>query len=434
MFSLRAAFHTLGCKTNHYETDALRRQFSQAGFRVVPFDSFAEVYLVNTCTVTGEAGRKSRQMLRRARKVNPQAVVVALGCHAELDELDCADIIIGTNGKSQALNRVCRELQKRGIELPDLPLEPAAAGDLEGYEEFGPVDQQSETRAYVKIEDGCDNFCAYCAIPFARGRVRSRNSSNVMAEAAALAAAGYREIILTGIHVCSYGAEQGRPSYAVMELTRDLAAIDGIERIRLGSLEPQSLSPEFLEMARSIPKLLPHFHLSLQSGSDSVLTRMNRRYTSADYREVVKRLRQAYHQPGLTTDVIVGFPGETEAEHEESLSFCREMGFSRLHVFRYSKRAGTAAAEMSGQIDPQTAARRSHEMMILAEQMALAFHQSQIGLPQQVLLEKPPPDGVFEGYSPQYVPIRTPARPDFCEGQIVTVTGIEAEAEFLFCR
>lgn len=434
MFSLRAAFHTLGCKTNHYETDALRRQFSQAGFKAVPFDSFAEVYLVNTCTVTGEAGRKSRQMLRRVRKINPQAVVVALGCHAELAELDCADIVIGTSGKSQALDRVCRELQNRGIALPELPLATTAPGDLENYEEFGPVDQQTETRAYVKIEDGCDNFCTYCAIPFARGRVRSRNSGNIIAEAAALAAAGYREIILTGIHVCSYGAEQGRPSHAVMELTRELAAIDGIERIRLGSLEPQSLSPQFLDLARSIPKLLPHFHLSLQSGSDSVLARMNRRYTTDDYREVVRRLRQAYDRPGLTTDVIVGFPGETEAEHEASLAFCRDIGFSRLHVFRYSKRAGTAAAGMSGQIDPQTAARRSHQMMILAEEMALEFHRSQIGQPQQVLLEKPRTDGIFEGYSPQYVPIRTPAQPGFHEGQIVNVTGIRAEAEFLFCR
>lgn len=434
MFSLRAAFHTLGCKTNHYETDAARRQFSRAGFQVVPFDSFAEVYLVNTCTVTGEAGRKSRQMLRRARKVNPQAVVVALGCHAELADLDCADIIIGNSGKSLALEQVCRVLQTRGIDLPELHLVPAAAGDLDVYEEFGPVDQQTETRAYVKIEDGCDNFCSYCAIPFARGRVRSRNSGNVLAEAAALAAAGYREIILTGIHVCSYGSEQGRPSHAVMELTRDLAAIKGLERIRLGSLEPQSLSPQFLELAHSIPKLLPHFHLSLQSGSDSVLSRMNRRYTTADYRDVVSRLRQTYDRPGLTTDVIVGFPGETEAEHEASLAFCREIGFSRLHVFRYSKRAGTAAAEMSGQIDPQISARRSHEMMLLAEQMALDFHRSQIGQPQQVLLEKPRPDGLFEGYSPQYVPIRTPAQPGFAEGQIVTLIGIAAEAEFLFCR
>jgi threonylcarbamoyladenosine tRNA methylthiotransferase MtaB len=438
MATIRAAFHTLGCKTNHYETDALRRQFQLAGFADVPFDSFADVYLVNTCTVTGEAGRKSRQMLRRARRTNPLAVVVAMGCHSELEGgLDGVDIVIGTQGKSQALDRVIEELHRRGADLPVAAVQrsvPDGAADGSVFEELGPVDHQSETRAYVKIEDGCDNFCSYCAIPLARGRVRSRARSSVLAETAALAAAGYREVVLTGIHVCSYGADQGLPSHAVMDLALEMAEISGIDRIRLGSLEPQSVTPKFLARAVRNPKLLPHFHLSLQSGSDSVLARMNRHYGSRDYRQVVASLRQAYDRPGLTTDIIVGFPGETEDEHQASLAFCSEIGFSRLHVFRYSSRAGTRAASLPGQVDPVTAGRRSQAMLDLADRMALEYHRSQIGRPQTVLLEKLRPDGLFEGYSPEYVPIRTPAQDGMAEGQIVSVLGIEATSEFLFCR
>jgi threonylcarbamoyladenosine tRNA methylthiotransferase MtaB len=439
MDMIRAAFHTLGCKTNHYETDAIRKQFNQAGICEVPFNSYAEIYLVNTCTVTGEAGRKSRQMLHRARKVNPSAIVVAMGCHSELEGgLGVADIVIGTQGKSQALDRVCAELEQRGKPVPDQAAafrETAyAPTGQDHYEELGLVSRQSETRAYVKIEDGCDNFCSYCTIPYARGHVRSRPASTVLAETAALAAAGYREIVLTGIHICSYGADHGLPSHAVMELALKIAEVEGIDRIRLGSLEPQSVTPQFLTLAVKNPKLLPHFHLSLQSGSDSVLHRMNRQYSADDYRAVVAQLRQAYGQPGLTTDVIVGFPGETEDEHRSSYEFCREIGFSRLHVFRYSRREGTRAADMPNQIDPRIMTRRSQDMLTLADHMALAYHLSQVGRPQAVLFEKQRADGLFEGYSPEYVPIRMSAQPGMQEGQILTVTGVEATREFLFCR
>ncbi|HAL74885.1 MAG TPA: tRNA (N(6)-L-threonylcarbamoyladenosine(37)-C(2))-methylthiotransferase MtaB [Clostridiales bacterium] len=437
MEKIRAAFHTLGCKTNHYETDAIRKQFSQAGFCEVPFDSYAEVYLVNTCTVTGEAGRKSRQMLRRARKINPAAIVVAMGCHSELEgRQDAVDIVIGTQGKSQALDRVCAELDLRGMPVPGNAIEhqaTTASACQDDYEELGLVSRQSETRAYVKIEDGCDNYCSYCTIPYARGHVRSRPAGTVLAETAALAAAGYREIVLTGIHICSYGADHGFPSHAVMDLALEMAQVDGIDRIRLGSLEPQSVTPQFINLAVKNPKLLPHFHLSLQSGCDSVLRRMNRHYSAEDYRCVVNQLRQAYGKPGLTTDVIVGFPGETEDEHRTSYEFCREIAFSRLHVFRYSRREGTRAADMPNQINPQTTARRSQDMLSLADQMALTYHLSQVGRPQEVLLEKQREDGCFEGYSPEYVPIRLAARPDLQEGQIITATGIEATREFLFC-
>ncbi|HBP38898.1 MAG TPA: tRNA (N(6)-L-threonylcarbamoyladenosine(37)-C(2))-methylthiotransferase MtaB [Clostridiales bacterium] len=445
MTKLRAAFHTLGCKTNHYETDALCRQFCQAGFIQVSFDSEADVYLVNTCTVTGEAGRKSRQMLRRARRNNPSAIVVALGCHAELHDVsDCADIAVGTNGKGQVLRQILDLLHRRGLPAPADHFSGQADGttgatgtagatSLAAYEELGPADRQSETRAYIKVEDGCNSFCAYCVIPFARGRVRSRSCENIIEEAAALASAGYREVVLTGIHICSYGAEYGLPSHAVMELAQEMAAIPGIERIRLGSLEPLSLTPRFIELARQNPKLLPHFHLSLQSGSDTVLARMNRRYQTREYRGIVGRLRQSFDQPGLTTDVIVGFPGETETEHQASLEFCREIGFTRLHVFRFSSRSGTAAASMPDPVGPQTINRRSQEMLALAGHLAAAFHSRQIGRSQRVLLEKLRPDGYFEGYTPEYVPILLPASPGLSEGQIVSVTGLRSDENFLVC-
>ena len=435
MALLRAAFHTLGCKTNHYETDALRQQFSQAGFEIVPFDSFADVYLINTCTVTGEADRKSRQMLRRTRKINPEAIVVALGCLPALgDTKSCADLSIGTAGKKQALEKVAAELERRGLRLDNFRQNSGPLADPASFEEFGSVDSQSETRAYVKIEDGCNNFCSYCAIPLARGRVRSRSRDNILQETAALAAAGYKEIVLTGIHVCSYGSDQGLASHAVMELALEMAEIDGIERIRLGSLEPLSLTPAFIQLASQNAKLLPHFHLSLQSGCDTVLARMNRHYRIREYREIVASLRQHFNQPGLTTDVIVGFPGETAAEHQASLDFCREIAFTRLHVFRFSPRAGTRAATLPDPVDPRTIANRSQAMLELADQLALDYHQRQIGREQLVLLEKLRPDGFYEGYSPEYVPVRIKAEPGLHTGAIVRVTGVWADQEFMLCR
>ena len=445
--SFRAAFHTLGCKTNHYETDALRAQFTHAGFDVVPFTEQADVYLVNTCTVTGEADRKSRQMLRRARQKNPGALVVALGCQVVLgDAADWADLTIGTEGKSQAIDHVLRALTgRRLVELPlgvDAALPPvhniqdSAAGRT--YDEFGPVAHQSETRAYVKIEDGCNNFCSYCAIPFARGRVRSRGHDQIMAEIRALAAAGYREIILTGIHLCSYGLDRGLPGHAIMELALEIADVGVIERIRLGSLEPLSVTPEFIRLAAQNPKLCPQFHLSLQSGSDTVLARMSRRYRTADYREVVTGLRGSFADPGITTDLIVGFPGETDEEFADSLAFCKEMAFTRMHVFRFSARQGTRAAIMPDQVSPGLIGRRSKSMLELAGQMSLDYNRRQVGRIHTVLVERLA-GGHLTGYTPEYVPIRLsaggdPSVPDPAPGSILRVRGTRAEAEILLCE
>jgi threonylcarbamoyladenosine tRNA methylthiotransferase MtaB len=438
MGGMRAAFQTLGCRTNHYETDAMRSQFLQAGFIEVPFDEVADVYLLNTCAVTGEADRKSRQLLRRARRQNPGAIIVAVGCHVELNQEEgLADICVGSSGKREAVRLVLAKLGRPGGQAHM----PGESETRWAYEEFGLVGQPSETRAYIKIEDGCDDACSYCTVPLARGPVRSRERGKILEEAAALASRGFKEIILTGVHVCSYGADLGFPSHTVTELALELAAISGIERIRLGSLEPQSITPEFIRLARENRKLLPHFHLSLQSGSDSVLRRMNRHYDSSDYRQVVAMLRQAYsggllRSPGLSTDIMAGFPGETEAEHEASLAFCREIGFSRMHIFRYSSRPKTAAAAMPGQVDPRTINRRADTMLELAGQLAQDFHSRQVGRLQEVLLEEKQADGLFAGYTPEYAPARIPASPlaaGYETGQIVKVKAIAATRNFLIC-
>jgi len=434
---MKAAFHTLGCKTNHYETDAIALRFAVAGFERVDFDEKADVYVINTCTVTGEADRKSRQMLRRAKRQAPDAVVVAMGCHAELsDARNYADIVIGTHGKSRALELVLDYLGLSGSNLTQQAAEkPPVTDEIPNedlFEELGIVDQQSECRAHIKIEDGCNSFCSYCAIPLARGRIRSREERAILAEAEALAEAGYREIVLTGIHVCSYGLDRGEGSHAVVALAAQLAQIPGIERIRLGSLEPLSITPAFIELARANPKLCPHFHLSLQSGSDTVLKRMNRRYTTSQFRSVAQALREAFPDASLTTDVIVGFPGETDAEFAETLQFCQEIGFARMHVFRYSPRQGTLAANMSGQIPAAASAGRSRTLQELAEHMAAAFHQRQLGQLQSVLVETVTDQGQAEGYTAAYVPVRIEPAQGLKPGQFVKVRPVRADGQFLY--
>lgn len=422
MNKYKVAFHTLGCKTNHYETDVIARQFNLHGFEQVDFREPADAYIINTCTVTGEADRKSRQMLRRAKQNNPEAVVVAMGCHAELsDTADYADLCIGTQGKSRAVQLVKDALNAKaanaekngGIFQVDSYNYDKREGhhtydDNPAYEELGISEIQSETRAYLKIEDGCNAFCSYCTIPLARGRVRSREPDAIMQEARTLVKAGYKEIVLTGIHLCSYGLERGEPSHSVALLAGELAGINGLERIRLGSLEPLSVTDEFLSVLSNNNKICPHFHLSLQSGCDKTLKAMNRRYNTEQYRQVVHKIRQIWPLAGITTDIIVGFPGETEADFQTSLEFCAEMELSRVHVFRFSPREGTRAADMSGQVSPAESAERSRKMQGLADQMSLAFNKKIFNskLPFFVLLEKlREDDRLMTGYTDSYAPV-----------------------------
>lgn len=431
MAKMKAAFHTLGCKTNQYETDAIRMQFKEAGFDLVPFTEEADVYLINTCVVTTEAERKSRQFLRRAREMNQDALVVAIGCQVVLGGAEpYADLLIDNDHKSETCQIVLSFLSERR-NLPHQENDSAVFCEKPTYDELGSVAQQTDHRAYIKIEDGCNQFCSYCVVPLTRGRVRSRDRSQIIKEARALAKAGYKEIVLTGIHLCSYGTDLGLPTHAVMELALELAGINGIERIRLGSLEPYGITDRFIELAMQNPRLCPHFHLSLQSGSDRVLALMNRDYRKEDYRALVSSFRQAFDDPGITTDIIVGFPGETETDFAESLDFCREIAFSRIHIFRYSARSGTAAARMTDVVPDKEKTRRSRQMKELALTLSRRYHERQVGRVHAVLVEQQKEDGLYRGYTPNYVPVLFSSNQQPASGTIVPVIGLRAEDEFL---
>lgn len=441
----RVALFNLGCKVNRYETDAVGQQFAEAGYDIVPFDDAAEVYILNTCAVTGEAARKSGQMLRRARKQNTDAVVVVMGCHVQLGgACEPADIVVGTQGKSRVFQAVehFREEWALGGFAPDRRpdrMDLSQTYDLleaPDFEDFGTVEHQSETRAYIKIQDGCNNFCSYCAIPYARGRVRSRNRNSILAEGRQLAEAGYKEVVLTGIHVCSYGKERGEDSTALTELCARLAEIPGIERIRLGSLEPLSVTSEFIRQAAANEKLCPHFHLSLQSGSADTLRRMRRRYTAEQYRRVVRELRAAYgDRLGLTTDVIVGFPGETEEEFAESYAFCEEMGFTRMHIFRYSERAGTDAVKLPDKVLPEVSAERAAKLAGLAARLQHTHREQRLGQRDSLLLEQTNREGCFEGYTPNYdALVLDKPYEGLVSGQLLEVELIGEAGDRFLCR
>lgn len=394
----KAALHNLGCKVNAYETEAMQEMLEQAGYEIVPFKEGADVYVINTCTVTNIADRKSRQMLHRARKLNPEAVVVAAGCYVQTQgerEIDpCIDIVIGNNHKKD-LVRILREYEEnrekdRAGEIGDINM-------TKEYESLHLTRTGEHTRAYIKVQDGCNQFCTYCIIPYARGRVRSREMQDVEQEVRTLAGNGYQEVVLTGIHLSSYGIDfDGRRH--LIELIRAVHEIEGIRRIRLGSLEPGIVTEEFAEALASMPKICPHFHLSLQSGCDAVLKRMNRKYTSGEYYEKCRILRKYFDAPALTTDVIVGFPGETEAEFQESYDFVDKVDFYETHIFKYSKREGTKAASMPGQVDEQIKAQRSARLIELGEKKRKAYEKKFIGRTVEVLVEE---DAVIDGKNVQ---------------------------------
>ena len=402
--ALSVAFQTLGCKVNRYETDAVKEAFLQAGFIVREESDTVDVFVINTCTVTSEADRKSRQMIRRAQKQHPGSLVVAMGCQVEMSPQESeADIALGTRNRNRLVNRVLQEL---GRSLPAKNEEESClvAGNIpEAFEELGPVLSQEETRAYIKIQDGCDSFCSYCIIPYARGRIRSRLHEDILAEAGALEEKGFLEIVLTGIHICSYGRDRGQGIEALTAVISDLSAIHGIRRIRLGSLEPTALTAEFFDRIQSVEKLCPHFHISLQSGSDTILRKMNRKYDTANFREGVRLLRSYFPSASITTDIIVGFPGEDREEHTRSLSFCEEIGFSKIHVFPYSERPGTRAASMTPKVTKEEKSRRSAEFLALSDRMAREFHDKMVGSRHEVLVEGTDSDGIISGYAGNYV-------------------------------
>lgn len=383
----KVALHNLGCKVNAYETEAMQEMLEHAGYEIVPFQEGADIYVINTCTVTNIADRKSRQMLHRARKMNPDAVVVAAGCYvqaqAEKQVIDpCIDIVLGNNKKQDLLTALQAYEEAHG----DLR-EVIDINHTKEYENLHLTKQGEHTRAYIKVQDGCNQFCSYCIIPYARGRVRSRAKEDVVAEVIDLAKNGYQEVVLTGIHLSSYGIDFENEDN-LLSLIRAVHEIEGIKRIRLGSLEPRIITEEFVQAIAALPKMCPHFHLSLQSGCNETLKRMNRRYTSEEFYEKCEILRKYFEKPALTTDVIVGFPQETEEEFETTYEFLKKICFYETHIFKYSKREGTKAAVMQGQIPEQIKAKRSARLIELGEKNRRAYEESFLGKTVEVLVEE----------------------------------------------
>ena len=441
----KAALHNLGCKVNAYETEAMQEMLEKAGYEIVPFKEGADIYIINTCTVTNIADRKSRQMLHRARKMNPDAVVVAAGCYVQAQEdkqeVDpCIDIVIGNN-KKQDLVSILKEYeharQEAGsktmstktetntgsvLTIPDREEKDSNEGPCmelidinhtKEYEELHLSRTGEHTRAYIKVQDGCNQFCSYCIIPYARGRVRSRRKDDVVAEVRRLAENGYQEVVLTGIHLSSYGIDFEEEEETLLSLIKAVHEVEGIKRIRLGSLEPRIITEEFAKAIASMPKMCPHFHLSLQSGCDATLKRMNRRYTSAEYYEKCMLLRKYFDNPALTTDVITGFPGETEEEFEESRAFVEKVGFYETHIFKYSKRHGTKAAVMEDQVLEQVKAARSDVLLALNERQRRRYEESFLGKEVEVLVEEEAElDGrrVQVGHTKEYMKIALEGR------------------------
>ncbi len=386
---MKAAFHNLGCKVNAYETQSMEQMFVAAGYEIVDFEKEpADIYIINTCSVTNIADRKSRQMLHRARKQNPDAVVVAAGCYVQASadgilEDDAVDILIGNNKKTDivAIVEAYLKEKKKSRNVVDI-------AKTTEYENLSIDTVYEQTRAYIKVQDGCNQFCTYCIIPYTRGRIRSRKPETVLDEVRRLAAKGYREVVLTGILLSSYGQEFGEQDYSLIELTEAVNEVGGIERIRLGSLEPGIVTEEFAKRLSALEKICPHFHLSLQSGCDATLKRMNRRYTAKEYEQRCSILRERFDNPAITTDVIVGFPGETEEEFCITKEFLERIRFYEMHIFKYSRRKGTTAAEMAGQVAVGEKGRRSDELLSLEKKMSREYRQKLIETKTSVLFEE----------------------------------------------
>lgn len=385
----KVALHNLGCKVNAYEVEAMQQLLENAGYETVPFEEGADVYVINTCTVTNIADRKSRQMLHKAKKMNPDAIVVATGCYAQADteklkEDTAVDLILGNNQKTQIVEAL-EEYEKEHAKQ----VQVIEINHTKEYEELSISSTAEHVRAYIKVQDGCNQFCTYCIIPFARGRVRSRKIEEVLSEVETLAAKGYKEVVLTGIHLSSYGVDFPKEEReSLLSLIKAVSRVEGISRIRLGSLEPRIITEEFLEGIVKTGKVCPHFHLSLQSGCNKTLKNMNRRYSAQEYAEKCELIRKFYPSPALTTDVIVGFPQETEEDFEESYEFVKKIHFYETHIFKYSRRHGTKAASMDGQLTEAAKAQRSDRMLELHEIRAREYEEAMIGKKMELLLEE----------------------------------------------
>lgn len=431
----KAALHNLGCKVNAYETEAMQHLLEEAGYEIVPFTQKADVYVINTCSVTNMADRKSRQMLHKAKKNNPDSIVVAAGCYVQTSEKEVlndlsVDIIIGNDRKHDLV----RLLEEYSLDSVNDTVDDINDGRHDFEELF--IDQTKEhTRAFIKVQDGCNQFCSYCIIPYARGRVRSRRFENVIAEVERLAANGFKEVVLTGIHLSSYGVDFEEAT-GLLELIQAVNAVKGIERIRLGSLEPKIVTEHFASELSKLDKICPHFHLSLQSGCDATLKRMNRKYTTKEYERGCELLRKYFVHPAITTDVIVGFPGETEEEFEQTKAYLEHIHFYEMHIFKYSKRKGTRAAVMPDQIDERIKAARSEKLIALGHDMSKEFRKFYIGKNEEALFEEKAVIGdkeYFVGYTKEYVKVAKKTDENL-ENQIVSgrISGMLTDEILLF--
>lgn len=414
------AFYTLGCKVNQYETEAMGEIFEKAGYQIVESESLADVYVINTCTVTNLGDRKSRQFIRRAKRKNPEAIIAVVGCYSqtapdEVQSIEGVNIILGTNDRNKIVEyveKVQRENEKINA-VKDIM-------EIHAFEEMKIDEIKGKTRAFLKIQEGCNQYCTYCIIPYARGPVRSRKIEDIMAEVKRLANNEFKEVVLTGIHVASYGKEF--KNISLLDVIKNVHEVEGIERIRLSSIEPKIMTEAFVSEISALRKVCPHFHLSLQSGCDETLRRMNRKYTTDEYKTIVNRLRKFMPEVSITTDIMVGFPGETEEEFEKTLKFVKEIGFSQIHVFKYSPRKGTPAAQYENQIPSKVKNVRSEKLIRTARESMMVYHEKFIGKIKEVLFEtvSHEMEGYYEGLTGNYIRVLCPSQ-ESLEGKLLKV-------------
>lgn len=426
----KVAFHTLGCKVNQYETQAMGELFEKEGYTIVPDSDVADVYVINTCTVTNVGDKKSRQFIRRAKRNNPEAIIAVVGCYAqtapkEVLSIEGVNIVIGTNERNKIVDAVRNCVPEEKISLVDDIMK------VKEFEEMSIADVKDKTRAFLKIQEGCNQYCSYCIIPYARGPIRSRGKLEIVEEIKGLVEKGFKEVVLTGIHVASYGKDLDEKT-PLIDILKDVNKIEGLKRIRLSSLEPTLFTHEFLSELSKLEKICEHFHLSLQSGSSTVLKRMNRKYTADEYMEIVGRIRNVYPKVALTTDIIVGFPGETDEEFDTTYNFVKEIGFSEIHVFKYSPRTGTPAAKYTDQVDGLKKHYRSEKLIELGEQLKLNYRNMFIGSDKEVLFEtisKEDPSYI-EGYTDNYLKVLASSN-DVKEGELVDIRLIELKEDYI---
>lgn len=416
---MKVGFYTLGCKVNQYETNAIKQHFICSGYDIVEFEDSADIYVVNTCTVTNMSDKKSRQILRRTKEQNKNSILVVTGCYAqvakaELEKIEDIDIILGNNEKNDIIIYVERYLKnhKKENRITDVM-------DQKEFLDFGNTSYTDKTRAVIKIQDGCDRFCSYCIIPFARGRVRSRKVDNIISEVKEMAQKGIKEIVITGIHIASYGRDFEQ-KIGLIDLVEEMNQIQGIQRIRLGSLEPTIITEEFVKRLQKLEKICNHFHLSLQSGSDETLKRMNRRYTTQEFRVAVNLLRNAYKEVALTTDIIVGFPGETQQEFNATFQFLEEINFYKMHIFKYSPRKGTKASEMPNQVDGNKKEERSNRLIQLSDKNQKEHNSKYLGKECEVLFEEHEGE-YWKGHTTNYIVVYAKTELEKLDNSIHTV-------------